>query len=93
MRIDFDPAKSEQNIRRRGLSFAAVVEFDFESASYAVDTRHDYGETRIVAIGMLAQRLHVMCFTETPDGIRVISLRKANLREVKRYAQVQSVDR
>jgi uncharacterized DUF497 family protein len=47
--------------------------------------RRDYGETRYVAIGWLSERLHVLCFTTTDDGIRVISLRKANDREVKRY--------
>lgn len=54
--------------------------------------RHDYGETRYVALGQLQGRLHVLCFTETRDGIRVISFRKANEREVKRYAQIQGTD-
>ena len=33
-----------------------------------------------------------LCFVETTDGIRVISFRKANDREVKRYAEVQTPD-
>jgi hypothetical protein len=41
---------------------------------------------------MLGQRVHVLCFTETAEGIRVISLRKANSREVARYARFQAVD-
>ena len=36
---------------------------------------------------MLDGRLHFVCFTETEKGIRVISFRKANKREVKRYEQ------
>jgi len=36
---------------------------------------------------MLGKRLHIVCFTETKDGIRIISFRKANNREVKRYEQ------
>jgi uncharacterized DUF497 family protein len=52
---------------------------------YSVDDRHEYGETRIVAIGYLENRLHVLCFVETEKGIRVISFRKANSREVKHY--------
>jgi len=40
-----------------------------------------------VAVGLLEGRLHVLCFTETPDGIRVISFRKANAREVRRHEQ------
>jgi uncharacterized DUF497 family protein len=39
------------------------------------------------AIGHLENRLHVLVFTETVDGIRVISFRKANPREEKIYEQ------
>lgn len=92
MRISYEPAKNERNIRNRGLSFDSAADFDFEGALYAVDQRHDYGETRYIAIGLLGVRLHVLCFTETADGIRVISFRKANAREVKRYAKVQAVE-
>ena len=89
MRVHFDPAKSERNIRNRGLSFESAADFDFESALVSVDDRLEYGETRYVALGMLAERLHVLCFTEAGDGIRVISFRKANSREVIRYAKDQ----
>ena len=92
MRISFDPAKDEWNIRVRSLSFLAVADFDFENALYAVDVRRDYGETRYVALGMLRDRLHVLCFVETDDGIRVISFRKANAREVRRYEKTQIID-
>jgi len=92
VRISFDPAKDEWNIRVRGLSFSAAADFDFENALYAVDDRRDYGETRYVALGMLRDRLHVLCFVETDDGIRVISFRKANAREVRRYEKTQIVD-
>lgn len=92
MRISYDSAKNERNIRYRGLSFESVAIFDFESAVYAVDDRRDYGETRYIAVGMLGDRLHVLCFAETVDGIRVISFRKANTREVKRYAKAQAAD-
>ena len=34
---------------------------------------------------MIGQRAHVVCFTPIEGGIRVISLRKANAREVRRY--------
>jgi uncharacterized DUF497 family protein len=54
-----------------------------------VDGRRDDGETRYVALGFLAERLHVLCFTEATEAIRVISLRKANSREVSRYAKIQ----
>ena len=92
MRVAYDPAKNERNIRDRGLSFDAAADFDFEHAMFHVDDRRQYGEARYVSIGLLSERLHVLCFTETPDGIRVISLRKANTREVTRHAKAQTTD-
>ena len=92
MRISFDPAKDEWSIRVRSLSFLAAADLDFENALYAVDDRCDYGETRYVALGMLRDRLHVLCFVETDDGIRVISFRKANAREIRRYEKTQIID-
>lgn len=92
MHIEFDPLKNELNVRRRGLSFEAAVDFNFETAFVAVDDRRAYGETRYVALGHLGARLHVLCFTEVDAGIRVISFRKANSREVRRYAKVQSTN-
>jgi uncharacterized DUF497 family protein len=92
VRLSYDPRKNEENIRKRGLSFEAAAEFDFEGALYATDNRRDYRETRYVAIGALGSRLHVLCFTETLEGIRVISFRKANAREVKRFVKAQTAN-
>lgn len=87
MDITYDAAKNRRNIAERGLSFDLVEEFDFSSAKVAIDTRHNYGETRYVGIGYIGQRLHVVVFTRTETGLRVISLRKANNREVKEYGK------
>ena len=45
-----------------------------------------------MAIGLLDDRLHVLCFTPIPGGVRIISLRKANAREVKRHEE-EAADR
>jgi uncharacterized DUF497 family protein len=45
-----------------------------------------------VAVGFLDKRLHVLCFTPKAGGIRVISFRKANAREVKDYDQTRTTD-
>lgn len=86
MQVSFDAAKNTRNIDERGLSFERAGEFNFETALIGTDDRRVYGEVRYVALGYLDDRLHVPCFTETHDGIRVISFRKANSREVNRYA-------
>ena len=87
MEITFDPNKNAKNILERGLSFERVREFDFETAIYRIDNRRDYGETRIFALGYLCERLHVLVFVDTENGIRVVSFRKANDREVMHYEQ------
>jgi uncharacterized DUF497 family protein len=86
MDITYDLAKNARNIAERGLSFDAVANFDFASAIVYVDARKQYGETRYIGVGYIDERLHVVVFTETETGLRVISLRKANTREVKNYA-------
>ena len=87
MEISYDLAKNARNIAERGLSFDLAGEFDFETAVFAVDTRRDYGEIPYRALGLLDGRVHALVFVETPQGIRVISFRKANKREVRRYEQ------
>ena len=87
MRIEFDPAKSARNLRERGLPFERAAEFDFETALIWIDARKPYPEVRFSALGLLGGRVHSLVFTETADGIRIISFRKANEREVERYAQ------
>ena len=92
MEISYDPAKNEHNLSIRGLSFDRVVEFEFETAVFAIDARHNYGEIRHRALGLLDGRVHALVFVETQNGIRVISFRKANDRETKHYAKVQTHD-
>jgi uncharacterized protein len=87
MEIAYDPKKNARNIATRDLSFDRAHEFDFLNATIEIDDRIDYGETRIVAVGFLDGRLHVLCYVEIDGGIRVISFRKANKREMKKYAQ------
>lgn len=92
MKIDFDPAKNAKNIRERGLSFERVVEFDFETAKFAIDNRRDYGEIRYRVLGFIDHRLHALVLVEIVGGIRVISFRKANKREVKQYETQSRID-
>jgi len=85
MKIEFDLTKSEANRINRGLPFDRVGDFEWRSAMFTEDKRFDYPERRFVAVGFLDSRLHVICFTPISGGIRVISFRKANSREVNRY--------
>lgn len=83
--ISYDEAKSARNARERNLPFSMVESFNFGTACYELDNRNDYREARSLALGFLGHRLHVLCFTPVGEGIRVISFRKANPREIRSY--------
>lgn len=85
MKLEYDSNKNTKNILERELSFDRAQDFHFETAKYLIDNRQDYGEIRIRALGHLDGRLHALVFVEIQDGIRVISFRKANKREVLDY--------
>ena len=90
--IEFDWVKCQRNVVESNLSFERANEVDLEAALISRDERQNYGEDRYVALCHLDKRLHVLCFTETICGIRVISFRKANKREVLRYEKKQATD-
>lgn len=90
MGISYDPSKNERNIRERGLSFERATDFDFSTAVFNTEVRK--GEIRRIAVGYLDGRLHLLCYIPNPDGIRVISFRKTNKREAKRYDKPQTID-
>ena len=86
--VEFDPVKSEENLRLRGLPFdAAILLFEGPFVEEQ-DTREDYGETRFVATGPIeafGDRIFVVVYTWRDAVRRIISFRKANDREIRKY--------
>jgi len=85
MAIEFDPEKDAANIAKHGVSLSAACEMVLDEAAIFPDNRFDYGEERFNAYGLIGETLHAMTFTLRGDDIRVISLRRARTRELKRY--------
>lgn len=85
MKITFDPKKNADNIRERQLSFDKVSKLEWSSAVILEDARKDYGERRFRVFGYIDERLYAVVFTPREGAVHVISFRKANSREVKRY--------
>lgn len=54
-----------------------------------VDDRFDYGEIRYHAVGQVEGREFVVVYTTRGRALRIISARKANRREIARYAQAK----
>ena len=89
MEIEFDPVKSDRNLKERGIPFSLAAEFDFTTA---VERRSDqHGEERFLAFGLIGGRVHALVYTKRSEKVRVISLRRANEREVKRYEEARSL--
>ena len=82
--VDKDPAKEDRNRAERGLSLDLAEQLDWATALIWEDKRKDYGERRYSVLGLIKDRLYSVVFTPREGKPRVISLRKANKREVKR---------
>ena len=64
-----------------------------ETSGTVEDVRRDYGEPRFQALGEIDGRLHMLVFTPRGGDVHVISLRKANRREIKRYEEEKEIPR
>jgi uncharacterized DUF497 family protein len=83
---EWDEAKASLNLRNHGLSFEVACEvFDDFFAYEWADDREDYGEERFNITGMVHGRLITVTFTMRETKIRLISARKAEPRERRRY--------
>ena len=87
MRIEFDPAKDVANQAKHGVSLALAIELDWEAALVWVDTRFEYEELRMIALAPKTEILYYVAFVERGSARRIISLRRANRREVSHYVQ------
>lgn len=87
MHIEFDPAKDASNLEKHGLSLALASALDWDAALVWVDERFAYGELRMVALAPDTGILYYVAFVDRGDTRRIISLRRANRREVEHYVQ------
>jgi uncharacterized DUF497 family protein len=85
MQIEFDPNKDLTNQAKHGLSLAFAEQLDWDSALVWVDDRFDYGEMRMVALAPETGVVYYAAFVDRSEVRRMISLRRANRKEVKHY--------
>jgi uncharacterized DUF497 family protein len=85
MEITYDAEKRELTLEKRGLDFDDVVQVFAGPVLDLEDDRQDYGETRWLTFGLLNDRMVAVVWTPRGEGRHVISMRKANERERKRY--------
>lgn len=85
-RVTFDPAKRAWTMEHRGLDFADAGEI-FDGPEFTQqDDRFEYPEPRFQSYGILKERLVMIAWTPIPGGIHVISMRRCNDREQRKFA-------
>jgi len=62
-------------------------ELDWEAALVWVDDRFEYSELRMIALAPKTNILYYVAFVDSGSARRIISLRRANRREVKHYVE------
>ncbi|MGQ0564181.1 MAG: BrnT family toxin [Gemmobacter sp.] len=86
---DWDEDKRQTNLAKHGVDFDAIAAFDWTTATVEPDARRDYAEMRWIALGKIGDRLHYLAFTRRGADTRIISLRKANRRERRRWESLR----
>ena len=86
MKITFDALKDTVNIDKHGITLAAANQLEWDTLWTMPDTRHDHGENRQIGYAYIGLRLYCVVFTDRDESRRIISLRKANNREINHYA-------
>lgn len=87
MLIDFDPAKDRLNRARHGLSLAFARKLIWEEALVWVDARYEYDEIRMIGLVPEGDTLYYVAFVDRGEIRRIISLRYAERKEIKHYAE------
>ena len=83
MEITFDPAKDTSNIRKHGVSLVLASEIDWSEVIARPDNRRDYFELREIGYTIIHDRLYCVVFTQRGETMHIISLRKAEVRDVQ----------
>ncbi len=86
MEIEFDPSKDAINNEKHGLSLSNATELEWEDLLTKEDNRSEYDEIRVIGYAPIDNRLYCVVYTDRNNIRRIISLRKANKREVTNYA-------
>lgn len=87
MQFEWDEAKRAENLAKHGVDFVDAAQVLSRSPLVLADERRDYGEPRYIAWGELNGLLLAVVFTVRGEALRIISARRANARERRRYAQ------
>ena len=87
MKFTFDSGKDESNLNKHGISLSEAKFLDWDEVLNWIDNIKDYGEVRQISPVPMKQRLYCAVYVDAKPYRRMISLRKANNREIDRYEE------
>jgi len=88
VKFEWNPDKNRENLQKHGVSFLTAARVFEQPILRIVDNRKDYGETRYIAIGAFRDTVYYVAYTVRNDRTRIISARRANRRERRKYREV-----
>ncbi len=88
---EWDEAKRYRTLKERGVDFCDIERFEWATAISHEDNRANYGEHRVSSLGKIDGRIYVCAWTQRGENVRIISLRKANAREVIIYERAKII--
>jgi uncharacterized DUF497 family protein len=86
MNVIFDTSNDSANLVKHGVSLSVAASLEWQTMMAEPDSRRDYGELRMIGYAPIGERVFCVIFVDRGDQRRIISLLKANNREVNRYA-------
>ncbi|MGP8247177.1 MAG: BrnT family toxin [Bryobacteraceae bacterium] len=92
MKNEWDESKNRKNFAKHGLRFEDAEEVFRGPCVTFEDDRFDYGEERLITLGLLAGRVVLVAHSPRDEGTRIISMRKGNRREQKIYQERLGAD-
>ncbi len=83
MEYEWDNTKRQASLEKHVVDFTAIESFEWAGATIIPSDRH--GESRWLALGYIGETLYALAYTIRGENTRIISLRRANARERRRY--------
>ena len=87
MRFTWAETKRRSNLAKHGLDFADAKRVLAGPMVLFEDQRSDYGEQRMIGVGLLGELVVLIVHVESDAVIHVISMRKADNHETNLYFQ------
>lgn len=83
--FDWDSDKNLSNISKHSIDFKDIPKVFENEMLIKKDLRQDYGEDRLIGLGILLDLVIVVVWTLRNNKIRIISARQANKNEREIY--------